>query len=285
MSLQLPRLDSSYGNLQVWWEEVCQALEAQDSSQESALNSISQALQDAGIAFSAAQQRMPSLPAWTVALATDGSPRTGQLPRNIQFRRYEGGDEVTLDSEWSASLLAGSATFAVGASNGLLELTDVDATSVIEVMSIRDDVPLTTLFNVQAVTSANLASINSASHATISDVLVFKTGATGTLTLSANLDVLTADASPTGSFPVFGKWQVDNGGYTDAAAEVESAADATITESPTEGEYLLAKGQLIVGATVTGLTANTEYSTRFQARNSSGTRTMYFNGTLSGVGT
>lgn len=287
MSADIPPIPLGIGppEFQVWWQQTRDALTEAQTSQEDFNTSVAQALADAGIAMSAAQQRMPSLPTWQVALTVAGVPTTGQLPRNIQFRRYEGGDEVTLNSEWSAELLSGAATFTIGASNGLLELTDLDATSVIEVLSIRDDVPLTTLWKAEAVQSAILATINSASHAVISDVLTFKTGPLGTLTLNASLDVLTADASPTGTFPVFGKLQYNNAGWIDAAAEVESAADAEIEESPTAGEYLLTKGQLIVGATVTGLTANTEYPVRLQARNSSGTRVMAFNGTITGVGT
>lgn len=287
MTATIPPIPPGIGTpeFQVWWQQAAEAINAFQTTQEDFNTSVLQALSDAGIALSAAQQRMPSLPTWQVALTVAGVPTTGQLPRNIQFRRYEGGDDVTLNSEWTAEILSGAATFAIGAANGLLELTDLDATSVIEVSSNRDDLPLSTFFKAEAVQSAILATINSNAHAVISDVLTFKTGPLGTLTLNATLDVLTADASPTGTFPVFGKLQYNNAGWIDAAAEVESAADAEIEESPTAGEYLLTKGQLIVGATVTGLTANTEYPVRLQARNSSGTRVMAFNGTITGVGT
>lgn len=287
MTDRIPPIPPGIGppEFQVWWQQAVEAIQSQQSDQEEFNTSVTRALSDAGIALNAAQQRMPSLPPWQVALTVAGVPTTGQLPRNIQFRRYEGGDEVTLNSEWTATLLSGAAAFTIGAANGLLELIDLDATSVIEVMSIRDDVPLTTLWKAEAVQSAILATINSNAHAVISDVLTFKTGSLGTLTLNATLDVLTGDASPTGTFPVFGKLQYNNAGWIDAAAEVESAADAAIEESPTAGEYLLTKGQLIVGATVAGLAANTEYPVRLQARNSSGTRVIAFNGTISGVGT
>lgn len=282
----LPRLpQGTKPEMQAWWQQVCEAIEAGEGVQSGILTDIALALSDAGVAMAAAQQRMPAQPAWKVAANIGGTVLTGQLPRHIAFKRYEGGDEVTYDSEWSISLVAGAATATIGHATGVVNLTALAASSLFEVQSIRNGIPLTVLWPVEKITSVNTASINAATMAAISDEVIYTSGATGVVTLGALFGVLTADATPAGAFPVFGIWRWWNGAaFVDVGTEVESDPDATITLTDA-GDYLLAKGSLSVPGVKSGLTASTAYRFQLYGRNSSGTRTMFFNGELNGVGT
>ncbi len=140
----LPRLPNgsvSPDILQVYWDRLCSAIEAKDVTDAEAVQGIRKALQDAGIALSAAYQRMPPPPPLVLDVPAD-------LPAAVQFTRYEGGDDVTLNSEWSMTVESGTITASIGTSTGILTVTALSADAVLNIVSIRDGVPLTALYQV-----------------------------------------------------------------------------------------------------------------------------------------
>jgi hypothetical protein len=275
----------------VYWQQFKTAIEDADAIQGQALIDIQTALTNAGIALTTAQARMPALAPILVTADSAGTVNPGQLPRSVQFRRYDLTTDVTATSTWSATLLTGSATFSMGAATGILEITALATSATIEIQSVRDGVTLTVVFEVNkenaagsggsgggsSASDSGLASFNSATHAAISDELTVTAGAGGIVTLTAaDLVLATAAASPAGTFGVYGKWQWDSTGggvWVDLAAEQANIEPAVVTALG--GPYYeMEVGYLTANDSKTGLVAASSHKFRFMARNSSGTRTM-----------
>lgn len=125
---------------QVWWQQAMENLAVNINRQDRLIQDINNALSASGVALTTAYQRMPS-PAPLFIIPTD----PGALPKTQQIYRYEGGTDVTLDSEWSVSVKSGSISATIGAATGLLNITALGSDSVLEIMSIRDGVPLSVL--------------------------------------------------------------------------------------------------------------------------------------------
>ena len=285
---RLPRLPQNTGlflpsgkptqTMQRWWERVCEEIEFGRSRMDDIQNQIVKA-DHAGVVL------------------------TGELPRNITCKRYFLETDVTTSSTWSVSVTSGSIGTSIGAATGALTLSAVSGTiaavSVVKVTSVRQGLTLTKSFTVTRVdnsppasgggggTSASdstFNSINSTTHAAISDELTVTVGSAGTVTLSAPLSVRTAAASPSGTFEVFMKWQWwDGAAWVDLAAEVASNPDCEVVFESEINTYLTFAGSISVPDSKTGLAASSSQKFRLMARNASGTRTMTFTGTASAV--
>jgi hypothetical protein len=297
----LPQQEPTWPQMQAWWQQVIQAVETQENTQDDLIQQILDAQATADEALTTAQARMPAISPIIVTADSAGTVNPGQLPRSVQFRRYDLTTDVTASSDWSATLLTGSATFSMGAATGILEITALATSATIEVQSVRNGVTLTVVFEVNKENSAgsggsgggssasdsSLSSFNSASHAAVSDELTVVAGAGGIVTLTAaDLIVATNATAPDGVFAVYGQWQWDStgaGAWVDLAAE--QASDPHATVDPLGGPYYqMEPGYLTANDSKTGLVAASSHKFRFMARNSSGTRTMYLSGTVSAVG-
>lgn len=297
----LPQQEPTWPQMQAWWQQFKEAIETQENTQDDLIQQILDAQATADEALTTAQARMPAIAPILVTADSAGTVNPGQLPRAVQFRRYDLTTDVTASSSWSATLLTGSATFSMGAATGILEITALATSATIEVQSVRDGVTLTAVFEVDKENSAgsggsgggssssdsSLASFNSTTHAAISDELTVTAGASGVVTLTAaDLILATAAAAPAGTFGAYGKWQWDSTGggvWVDLAAEQANIEPAVVTALG--GPYYeMEVGYLTANDSKTGLVAASSHKFRFMARNSSGTRTMYLYGTVSAVG-
>ena len=225
---------------------------------------------------------------------------TDQLPLEIAIKRFSGDTDVTTNAVWSIASTTGDITASIGAATGILEITAVGTSGTITVSSTLNGIVKTRLVQItKSVASppttsgggtgggttssdTSFSSINSASHAAISDELPVTVSSSGTVTLSATLLVRTARSAPLGTYQVWGKWQWWNGAaWTDLAAEVASSPSAIVQQPETIIE--LVEGNLTVNDSKSGLGAGTSQKFRLMARNDSGTRIMTFVGTASAV--
>lgn len=221
-----------------------------------------------------------------------GTYVTGQLPKILQIQRFSGGDDVSARSRWFLSTVSGTISASID-QMGVLTITSLGTSSVLQVKSVRDGVTLTCNVVVNRVIGSapsssssvsTFSSINSTSHSPITAEITVTVGSSGTVSLSAPLSIQTAQAAPTGFFPVFGKWQWwDGATWQDVAAEVQSSPDCDVTSEP-DGVglfYSVDYGYIAVNTSKSGLTVGSSQKFRLEARNGSGTRVMTFSGTAS----
>lgn len=273
----------------VYWQRVIEQIEEEVG-----------ALALAQTAMTTASAKMDDIPDLTIYADHAGVVLNGELPRNVAAKRYDGTTNATTTSTWSFTVLSGSVTATIGASTGVLNITAVGASqSEVRITSVRDNVTLSRSFLVirsdaptpsgsGGGTSAGdsvLASINTTTHAAISDELTVTAGTAGEVALAAPLGVMTAESAPTGTFEVFVKWEwYDGAAWVDVAVEVASDPDCRVTEEAETGALLVFEGDINAPATKTGLTAGSSQKFRLMGRNAAGTRAMTFTGTASAVG-
>ncbi len=297
--MRLPRLQSAvrYVNpsgsfalaFQAYWQKLLEAIEGQETAQDAILETLT-----------IASAEMPDIPSITIAADFAGTVEPGQLPRNIMATRLQGGVDVTTDSAWSYVVDSGSITATIGASTGVLNITALGSTSVLTISSVYGGVTKSRTVTVTkqngaapsvggggtgtSASDTTFASFNSATMATVSDVLTVTTGSGGIVDLAAPLSVTTAEAAPIGSFDVKLIWQWDSTGggvWVDLGTEVASDPDCEVDLGV---DYEMTPGAVTVPYQKTGLGAATSQKFRLQARNASGTRVMYLSGTASAVG-
>lgn len=292
MTLKLPRLASvqpRWSNFQTWWQQVVEAVEGHEDTQDEILAELL-------LAIASISEVAPI----TIAADYQGAVNPAdQLPYEVAIKRFSSDVDVTTDTSWSVATTTGDITASIGAATGILSITAIGSSGTLTVTSIYNGVVKTRLVSITLAVAAppstgssgagsttssdtSFDAIAAASHAPISDELTVTVGASGIVTLSAVLTVRTAKTAPTGSFEVFGKWQWwDGAAWQDVAAEVASSPDATVSNA--EGIYTLDPGTLTVNTSKTGLTPATSAKFRLEARNSVGTRGMTFTGTASAV--
>jgi hypothetical protein len=300
MAFTLPRLPPNVvtpQDMQIWWQQVVEAIEAEVGSLEASVQ-----------ALAVAKEYMPTLPEVTInADYTGAVSPSNQLPKTILCTRFNGTTDVTALSTWSAVARIGGATATINSATGALQLTAITGSDIVDVTSVRDvegvSITLTQpqqfIFATSAAPTGGggggggggstestsiFADINSTSHAEIC-ALTVTAGAGGVVTLAAPLYVTTAEALPVGTFPVHGKWQWDSTGggvWVDLAAEVLSSPHCSV--ATVSGEHLVYDGSLSVPDSKTGLTPTSSYNFRLMARSNVGTRVMSFYGTASAVG-
>jgi hypothetical protein len=232
----------------------------------------------------------------TVSVLADytGSYLTGQLPRTIVVQRFLNGADVSAKSRWFLSTVSGSITASID-QTGVITVTTLGSSSVLQAKSVRDGVTLTCNVIVNRVVGSvpstggsggstvsvsSFSSINSASYAPITTEMSVTVGSSGTVALNAPLDVSTSQTAPAGNFPVFGKWQWwDGTTWQDVAAEIETSPDPIVVNEPPL--YEVDDGTLTVNMSKTGLTVGSTQKFRLSARMNVATRTMVFSGTAS----
>lgn len=284
-----------------FWQKLGKAIETQETRQDSLDSAILAALEQAGIAvdtanaaLDAAGAIMPDIAPVTIQADYTGAVLAGQLPRNIAAQRFDGDTDVTTSSAWSAATVSGGATYTIGAGTGILNLTAIDATTVIEITSDYNDIERSkklTIFKAlqdPPPSSSSGTEYDSTIEPTTSDSygaanagITVTCGASGEVELSAPL-AMSVIGEAAGSYAAKGKWQVSAAGadsWTDVDTEMSNSAPAVVFADETQSD-----GYIAVNQTATGLTPSSDYDFRLLLRNSAaGGHTIYYTGTASGT--
>lgn len=229
---------------------------------------------------------------------------SGQLPRNIAFKRWQTTADVTANATWAIDSQGGitGGTVTVS-SSGVVTIpsgVSIPAATEIVVSSAYDGVTLISRIAVTksngaspsgagggtSVSDSTFASVSGTTLTAISDLMTVKTGTSGQLVFSAPLEIYAPAASPDGIFGAIGQWRYRpvSGSFSDAGTQADEVFAATVELE--SGVYFASAGYIDVAATVTGLTASTDYEVQlFAARDSSiSTKTLSFGGTATVTG-
>ena len=116
--------------------------------------------------------------------------------------------------------------------------------------------------------------------------MTVKTGTGGQLDFTAPLSIIAPAASPDGIFGAVGQWRYRpvSGSFSDAGTQADEIFAATVEFE--SGVYFASNGYIQIDATVTGLTASTDYEVQlFAVRDGViPTKTLSFGGTASVTG-
>jgi len=233
---------------------------------------------------------------------------SSQLPRAIQFKRLYGSTDASSSATWSIVSQSGVSGGTVTVSNGIVNIPSgatiassaeivvksayqgLDVTSRIAVA--RSDAPPPNLGGGSGSgTIVNDSTFNSVSGTTltaISDLMTVKTGSAGTITFSAPLPIYADASSPYGEYGAVGRWKYRpvGGSFSDAGTLADDSYAAGVIDEGWVGFPYTYPGYIEISATVTGLSASTDYEVQlYAARDSaSPTNTISFGGTASAVG-
>lgn len=227
----------------------------------------------------------------------------GQLPKNIQFKRYRVSTDVSADATWAIDSQGGITGGTVTVTDGVVAIpsgVSVPASTEIVVSSSYDSVSLTSRISVTktngaappgtgggtTVTDSTFSTVSGTTLTAISDVMTVKTGTSGELNFNAPLTFYAAAASPDGLFGAIAQWRYRpvSGSFSDAGTQADELYQASVELE--SGIYYASSGYIDASATVTGLSASTDYEVQlFAARDSSSpTKTLSFGGTASVIG-
>lgn len=233
-----------------------------------------------------------------------GTLDSGQLPRNVQFKRYRGSIDVSSTSTWSIVSQSGISGGTVTVSGGIVTIPSgvtFSTSAEILVKSVRDSFEIISAISVTRLnapppntgsgggTTVNDSTFENASTTTlvaISDLMTVRTGSAGTITFSAPLTIYAAGSSPAGSFGAIGQWKYRpvGGSFSNAGSQADDIEPALVELE--SGIYYAYSGSISIPATVTGLSANTDYEVQLYAARDSSTpaKVIGFGGTASATG-
>lgn len=247
----------------------------------------------------------PTDTATTFTANYQGTVDTGQLPRNIQFTRYRGSVDVSASSTWTVTSQGGISGGTVTVSNGVVNIPSgvtIPSSTEISIKSTRDGFDIISTISVTRLdasppntgsggTTVNDSTFNSVSGTTltaISDLMTVKTGSAGQIVFSAPLPIYAPASSPVGTFGAIGQWKYRpvGGSFSNAGTQADEVFGAYVYYDTDFSTYFSDDGYISISATVTGLSANTDYEVQlFAARDSSTpTKTISFGGTASATG-
>lgn len=231
---------------------------------------------------------------------------TGQLPKNIQITRYRGSTDVSSSSTWTIISQGGVTGGTVTVSNGVVTIpagVTIPSSTEIIVKSTRDSFDLLSKIAITRLdaappntgggggTTVNDSSFDGVSGTTltvISDILTVKTGSNGQIVFSAPLEIYADAATPIGTFGAIAQWKYRpiSGSFSNAGSQANEISGAYVYYDPEFLSYFADSGYIEVSATVTGLSANTDYEVQLSAArdSSSPAKTIYFAGTASATG-
>lgn len=245
----------------------------------------------------------------TITLTADyqGALVADQLPMTLNFTRTRGGVDVSSSTAWSivkvTGLQSGSAAITIS-STGVVTLPSgllIGPTASFTVHADRDDteleidvqvikatagVPATGSSAGTIVQDTSFNSVLGATMVGISDIMKVRTGAAGSIQLSASLAAYAAAASPAGIFgaAIIWRWRAIGGSFADVGTEVASDPDVVVVnEGPA---YFREDGAVAAFPSLTGLTANTDYEVQLFARRTAASpaKTISFAGVASASG-
>jgi hypothetical protein len=275
---------------QRWQQSTVEQIEGQEAIQDQMLADIATALEQAGIALDLAGALMPDIPPITVLADYTGTVLSGQLPRNVTAERYDGETNVTTSSAWTAQTLSGSITYTIGAATGIVNITAVGSSAVIEVTSEYNDIsrsrklvvtkqlqdPPVSGSGTTSDSDSTILTTDSTSYVGVqAGPLTLTCGASGEVELTAPLSTLSAATTP-GLYGCAGKWQVSAAGagvWTDVDTEIEGEDSEVMDPWTTLG------ATITVNQTATGLTPASDYDFQLLLRNTDTTDFMYYYGT------
>jgi hypothetical protein len=255
-------------------------------------------------ALQASSRHEPADTAATFTANYLGELDTGQLARNIQFKRFRGTTDVSTLATWTIESQGGITGGTVTVSNGVVNIPsgvviptsgEMTVKSVYDGVDVNSKVALTRLDAAPPSTGSGggttvydstFDSVSGTTLAAISDILTVKTGSAGAITFSAPLSIYAAAASNDGNFGAVGRWKYRpiSGSFSDAGTQADDAEPCTVELEG--GTYYMYPGSISIAATVTGLSANTDYEVQLWAARdaASPTKTLGFGGTASATG-
>lgn len=221
---------------------------------------------------------------------------TATLPRTSPYKLFRNGVDVTTSTTWSVSIVSGTLTASIGASDGVLSLNASSGTltnAVLRITAVYSgttrtlDVKVTKELapapttggggsgSAGSATGNVLGSTSSTTMVAVGDELTVDTGTAGQVVLSASYNFSTGSSS--GSYGEYAQWYWWNGS---AYAALGSEVAASVNWVPIDGE----PGYGECNYTATGLTASSTQKFKLYMRNSSGTVTRDIYGSCSAVG-
>jgi len=255
-------------------------------------------------ALQASSRHEPADTAATFTANYLGELDTGQLARNIQFKRFRGTTDVSSLATWTIESQGGITGGTVTVTNGVVNIPsgvaiptsgEMTVKSVYDGVDINSKVALTRLDAAPPSTGSGggttvydstFDSVSGTTLTAISDILTVKTGSAGTITFSAPLSIYAAAAANDGNFGAIGRWKYRpiSGSFSDAGTQADEDAQCTVEQE--SGIYYMYPGSISIAATVTGLSANTDYEVQLWAARdtASPTKTISFGGTASATG-
>lgn len=227
----------------------------------------------------------------------------GQLPKNIAIKRWRMSSDVSALATWAIDSQGAITGGTVTVTDGVVSIPSgvaIPAATEIAVSSAYDGVTLISRIAVTRSTGAappgtgggttvsdsTFGSVSGTSLTAISDLMTVKTGTAGQLAFSAPLGIYAPAASPDGIFGAIGQWRYRPvaGSFSDAGTQADEVFAATVELE--SGVYFAGDGWIDVSATVTGLSASTDYEVQlFAARDgASPAKTLSFGGTATVTG-
>ncbi|MDZ7906361.1 MAG: hypothetical protein U5N55_11725 [Cypionkella sp.] len=128
-----------------------------------------------------------------------------------------------------------------------------------------------------------MRSVSGTTKIDISDELTVTTGAAGEITFYGLVSINAAAAANDGTFGAIMRWQYKpvGGSYSDVGG-ADIADDSPVEVGQYGGSYWAIPGQIDAAASITGLSASTDYVIKLQAArdSSSPAKTISFGGTV-----
>lgn len=229
----------------------------------------------------------------------------GQLPRTIRFKRWRGTIDISTLATWTiesqGSITGGTVTVTDGVvtipsgctipvSTEIVVQSSYEGLDTQSRLTVLRDTAATPITGSGGTTvyDSTFGDVSGTTLTAISDLMTVKTGASGQLDFSAPLNIYAAGATPTGTFGAIGQWRYRpvSGSFSDAGTQADETVSCVVFYDSELGYYAVDPGTISVSATVTGLSASTDYEVQlFAARDSSSpTKTLSFGGTASVIG-
>lgn len=245
----------------------------------------------------------------TIYADSNGTVKTGELPKDLGITASKGASEVTTSGTWSRTVTSG-VTCTIGAATGILNIT---ALSVLEVSVpisfvysgvtrtatvkiIRVDDPPTNSGGGGATggTSASTTTLGNTTGTAydttnaVSGVMTIDTGTSGDISVTGTISFKRTDTT-NGATGCLGKaqYRVPAGAWADLDTEDSDSGDATYEANPGDPTINTA-GSISITQTNTALSASTTYEVRWLWRraNVSGTASNIYrvSGTITATG-
>lgn len=237
-----------------------------------------------------AKSVMADVPPVTIIADYTGTVLDGQLPLNIAIQRLDDETDVTTSADWSATTLSGDVTYTIGAATGIVNITDIGSSAVIEATSEYNgvarsrkipvnlqlqDPPQSSGAGSESVYDSSIQPTASTSYGTANaGPLTLTCGASGEVSLTAPLSTITGSSTP-GAYGCAGKWQYRESGdptWIDADTEIPGTDTTLLPNGITQ------PGAIAVNQAVSSLTPSTDYEFQLLLRNTDTTDTIYYYG-------
>lgn len=255
------------------------------------------------LASTAPWLQIPANRAFTATFSGTIDP-SSQLPATFTFRRYRGDVDVSATTAWTIESQTGITGGTVTVSDGIATIPSgcsIASNAQIRVKSDRDGVPIEGTVSITrsdapapsgggggtTVNDSSFATISSTTKVNISDEMTVKTGSSGAITFSGVLSIVAAAAANDGTFGAVLRWQYKpvGGSYSNVGgADTNETTSASVELEG--GLYFSIDGEIDAAASITGLSANTDYVVKLQAARDDATisKTLSFGGTVYAVG-